>query len=105
MENRVADATNRILKNKTVAVPLKHFSNFCRPLEMRLINCKVELKLKWTKYFVLSAVGHDNDNKKDDEIIFTIKNTELYVPVKNLSARDNQKLSKLLSKGSERSVY
>ena len=86
-------------------MPLKHLSNFCRPLEMPLINCKVELKLKWRKYFVLSAVGHDNDNKKDDKIIFTIKDTELYVPVKTLSARNNQKLSKLFSKGSERSVY
>ena len=36
---------------------------------------------------------------------FTIKDTNFYVPVINLSARDNQKLSKLLSKGFERSVY
>ena len=27
---------------------------------MPLINCKVELKLKWTKYGVLSAAGADN---------------------------------------------
>ena len=35
----------------------------------------------------------------------TIKDTRVYVPVVTLSARDNQKLSKLLSKGFERSVY
>ena len=29
---------------------------------MALINCKVELKLKWTKHCVLSAGGNDNDN-------------------------------------------
>ena len=29
---------------------------------MPLINCKVELKLKWTKYCVLSAASHDNTN-------------------------------------------
>ena len=29
---------------------------------MPLINCKVELKLKWEKYYVLSAVGNDNTN-------------------------------------------
>ena len=29
---------------------------------MPLINCKIELKLKWTKYCVLSAAGNDNDN-------------------------------------------
>ena len=74
---------------------------------MPLITCKVELKLKWTKCCVFSAGGtenyiNDNDNAN---IIFTIKNTNLSVPVLTLSARDNQKLSKLLRKGSERSVY
>ena len=55
----------------------------------------------------MSATGTDNvnDNVNDNNIIFTIKGTELYVPVVTLSARDNQKLSKLLSKGFERSVY
>ena len=57
---------------------------------MPLINCKVELKLIWTKHCVLSAAGN-NDN-----IIFTIKDKKLYVPVVTLSARDNKKLSKLL---------
>ena len=37
--------------------------------------------------------------------IFTIKDRKLYVPVVTLSAKDNNKLSKLLSKGFERSVY
>ena len=41
----------------------------------------------------------DNANR------ITIKGTKLYAPVVILSARDNQKLSKLLSKGFERSVY
>ena len=57
----------------------------------------------------MSAAGNDvNDNVNDDansnNIIFTIKDTKLYVPVVILSTRDNQKLSKLLSKGFERSV-
>ena len=38
-------------------------------------------------------------------IIFTIKDTKLYVPVVTLSVKDTQKLLKLLSKGFERSVY
>ena len=58
-------------------MPLKNLRNFWRSLEMLLINCKTELKLKWVKH-VLAAGGNDN----------TI-----------------QKLSKLLSKGIERSVY
>ena len=69
-----------------------------------MINCKVELKLKWTKYFVLSAAGNDNVNDKDTNIIFNIKDTNLYVPVVTLTATDNQKLLKLLSNGFERSV-
>ena len=38
-------------------------------------------------------------------IIFTIKDTKLYVPVVTLSVKDTQKLLKHLSKGFERSVY
>ena len=32
---------------------------------MPLINCKVELKLNWTNYCVLSAAGKDWDNGND----------------------------------------
>ena len=53
----------------------------------------------------MSAAGADNDNDNGDNIIFTIKDTKLYVPVLNLSTRGNQKLLKLLSKGFQRSVY
>ena len=74
---------------------------------MSLINCKIELKLKWTKYCVLSAGGNDNtvDINDANNTIFTIKDTDLHVSVVTLSARDNQKLSRLPIKGSERSVY
>ena len=60
---------------------------------MPLINCKVELKIKWPKSFVLSAARADNTNATPNNFIFTIKERKLYVPVVNLSARDNQKLS------------
>ena len=33
---------------------------------MPLINCKVELKLKQTKYCVLFAAGNDNDNNNNN---------------------------------------
>ena len=46
-----------------------------------------------------------NDNSDDNNIIFNIKDTALCAPVVTLLARENQKLSKLLSKGFERSVY
>ena len=71
---------------------------------MLLLNCKVELKLRWTKHFGLSVAGADNANANNDDydIIFTIKNIKLYVPVVTLSVNINQKLSKLLSKGFQR---
>ena len=72
---------------------------------MPLVNCKIELKLKWANNCVFTAAGADNANDRDDNIIFTIKDTKLYVLVVILLARDNQKLSQLLSKGFERSVY
>ena len=44
---------------------------------MQLINCKVELKNRWTKYCVLSAAGNNiNDNVNGNNIIFTIKDTK-----------------------------
>ena len=44
-------------------------------------------------------------NQDDNNIIFPIECRKLYVPVVILLARKNQNLSKLLSKGFERSVY
>ena len=97
--NTEGDGANGILKHTTLTVPLKYLSNFWRSLEIPLISYEVELKLKWTKYCVLSAAGADNaDNIDSKNIIFTIKDTKLYVPVKTLSARYNQKLSKILAK-------
>ena len=107
-------AANGILEDTTIVVSLKYVTNFKRSLEMQLINCKVELKLKWTRNCVLATVSVDNinandsvenTNANDKNNIFTIKDTKLYVPVVTLSAKGNQKLSKLPSKGSERSVY
>ena len=54
----------------------------------------------------MSAAGNDNTNNiNSSNIIVTIRDTKLYVSVVTLSARDNQKSSKLLSKEFERSVY
>ena len=48
---------------------------------------------------ILSVAG------ADDKAIFAIKHAKLYVFVVTLLAKNNQKLSKLLSKEFERSVY
>ena len=71
---------------------------------MLLIYCKVVLKLKWTNHCLFSGAIADNDNANSNDIIFIIKDTKLYNPVVTLLAKDNQKVSKLFSKGFERSV-
>ena len=53
----------------------------------------------------MSAAGADNTNANSNNIIFTIKDVKLYVLVVTLSVKDNKKLSKLLSRKFERSVY
>ena len=60
-----------------------------------MINCKVELKLKWLMYCVSSAASADNVNgNASDSIIY--QRHKLYVPVVNVSARDNQKYQNFL---------
>ena len=49
------------------------------------------------KVLYLSATGNDKTNANPNNITFTIKGTKLHVLVATLSAKDNQKLSKLLS--------
>ena len=58
----------------------------------------------------MSVAGNDNNDDNDNynnrkKITFTMKDTKIYVPVVTLSAIDKEKLSKLVSKGFERSVY
>ena len=54
IRNTGTDGVNGILRNATNLMPLKYLSNFWRSHKMPLINSKIELKLKWTKYCVLS---------------------------------------------------
>ena len=96
---------NGIIKNLTIFVTLKYLSNFYRLLEISLSNCKVELTPRWTKHCVLSIVGAANasdDGTNSDNINFARIDTKLCVPIFTLSAKNNQKLSKLYTKGFER---
>ena len=53
--------------------------------------------------FIYTSAYNTNANPKN--IIFTIKDTKSYVPVVTLSPNVNKKLSKILTKVFERSVY
>ena len=85
----------------------KYLSNFWRSLEMPLINCKVELSLKWFENSVLTkaAIGPNADATGAEGATFKITNAKLYVPVVTLSAEDNVTLVKQLNEGFKRPVY
>ena len=103
--NLIGNTENNGTKNGVkIAVPLKYLSNFWRSLEMPLINCKVELSLKWIENCVLTttAIGANANATGADNAIFKITDTKLSVPVVTLSTEDNVKLVKLLN---ERPVY
>ena len=55
---------------------------------MLLINCKIELKLKRKKCCVLPATTANTDNANSNNIISTIKDKKLGVPVVALLAKD-----------------
>ena len=63
------------------------------------------MKLRWTRHCVLTLTANYNTNDNPTRIIFTIKDTKLFVAIVTLSAKGNQKLWKLLSERFERSVY
>ena len=92
--NTEANGTKNGVK---IVVPLKYLSNFWRSLEIPLINCKVELSLRWYENYILSNVAGNST--------FTITDAKLYVPVVTLKSEDNTKLSKLSTEGFKRSVY
>ena len=54
---------------------------------MHLINCEVELILTWSADCVIIYTDVANQNP-----IFTIRETNLYVPVVTLSTQDNAQL-------------
>ena len=76
-----------------------YLDNFWRSFGIPLIRYKVLLKLKWPKHCVLVSNCNDSTDVNPDNLIFTIKDPKLYAPLVTLSAKDNQKLSKLLSEG------
>ena len=55
-------------------MPLKYLSISWTSLEIPLINCKVESKLKWTKHCVLSVLRNENSNANSN-INFSITDT------------------------------
>ena len=63
---------------------------------MPLINCKVEISLKWIENCMLTTANTATSK---------ITDAKLYIPIVTLKTEDNTKLSKLLSEGFKRPIY
>ena len=77
----------------------KYLSNFWRTLEMPLINCEIELILTWSRNCVIISTNIDNQIPT-----FTIRETNLYVPVVTLSTQYNAKLLPQLKSGFKKKI-
>ena len=86
---------NNTEKEVEIFVPLKHWSNFWRTLDMPLINCEITLILAVSENCVLTSKGTRETDPDEDPAVaaidnptnaaFTITDTKLYVPVLTLS--------------------
>ena len=83
-------------KDVETMIPLKYLSNFCKFLEILLINCEISLQLKWCKDCFLVA---GNAAKEVPEIKITLS-----LSVVTLSTQDNMKLFKQLEYDFKRKI-
>ena len=67
-----------MLRNSTITV-----HNFWKSLEMPLINCKLELKLKCTRHCVLVSTGTESADANSDNI-FLLSKTQSYMSLSSL---------------------
>ena len=77
-------------------VLLKKLGNFCRTLEMSLINCEISLVLTWPDIYVLF------NNAKPTT--FGITDIKFYVPVATSSNQDIEKLLQQLKFDQKRTI-
>ena len=81
---------NDLLTNAKVVIPLKHLSNFCRNLNIPLINCEVELILTWSNNCILGDMITKDAEGDNPAIVASsggkckVTDTKLYVPVVTL---------------------
>ena len=81
-------------KDVEIMVPLKYLSEFCRTLEMPLINCEVSLILTLSSTCVIT--------NSSSEGAFKITDTKLFVSIITLSTQDNAKLLQQLKSSFKR---
>ena len=104
---------DKVGKNETeITVPLKHLINFCRTLNIPLINCEIELILTWSQNCALAdmtarAAGNNNDPPAigaPPGLEFQITDTKLHIPVVTLSKENDKRILEQLKSGFKRTV-
>ena len=104
---------DKVGKNETeITVPLKHLINFCRTLNIPLINCEIELVLTWSQNCALAdmtarAAGNNNDPPAigaPTGLEFQITDTKLHIPVVTLSKENDKRILEQLKSGFKRTV-
>ena len=90
---------NGRIDNVEIMVPLKSLSNLWRALEMRLINCEVNLILIWSTNCVIVYTNVANQVPTSE-----IAETNLFVSVVTLSTHDNAKLLPQLKSSFKRTI-
>ena len=97
-----------------IVVSLKYLSKFWRTLDILLINCEVSLTLTWSENRVIRGTTTREAVPDADPAVaginnptdgtFTLKDTNLYVPVVTLSAENDNKLLEQLKTGFKRTI-
>ena len=104
---------DKVGKNETeITVPLKHLIDFCRTLNIPLINCEIELILTWSQNCALAdmtarAAGNNNDPPAigaPTGLEFQITDTKLHIPVVTLSKENDKRILEQLKLGFKRTV-
>ena len=100
IKQKAAEQTgNEGIKNVEIMVPLNYLSKFRKTLEMPLINCEISLQLEWSRNCFIVAGTANNQNP-----IFQINDTKIYVSVVTLSNQENIKLLKQLESGFKKTI-
>ena len=98
-------------------VPLKYLSNFWRSVDLRLINCEIELDLRWERNCLIKKISRTFRavDQNADRVVFETKsqttgatfqinNAKLYVPVVTFSINDNIKILENIKQGIKRTI-
>ena len=113
----IGSTSNNNMLDAKVVVPLKYLSNFWRFLDLPLINCEIELDLKWTTNCVMSEIPRTCRvvNPNADPVVYEVatttigatfqgSNAKLYVPFVTLSINDNFNFLENIRQGFRRTI-